>query len=164
MSNKQGFGLVETIVAMGIFIMLVSGGAGFVLQSLRVNRLSGNVTDATLYAAEGIEAARSIKYQGWTTPFLATTCTSSCGVSSSGGFWAWNGTNNTKPPYTRVITVTDVSRDGSGNVVASGGTNDANTKKITSTVNWNFIAARPETITLITYLTNWAKSIIGNWP
>jgi len=148
---------------MGIFIILVSTGAGFTLPSLRMNRLGGNVTDATFYAAEGLEAAKSIRYQGWTTPFLATSCSGGCGVSASSGFWAWNGVNNTKPPYTRAITVSSVGRDGSGNIVASGGTDDPNTKKVTSAVNWNFIAARPETISLVTYVTNWVKSIIGNW-
>jgi len=148
---------------MGIFVILISSGAGFVLPSLQMNRLSGNVTDATLYAQEGIEAVRSIRNQGWNAPFLGTICSGGCGISTGSGFWAWNGGNNTKPPYTRVITVLDVLRDGVGNVVASGGVNDPNTKKVTSTVSWSFTATRPQTVSLVTYMTNWRKAIGGNW-
>ena len=144
---------------MGIFIILVSTGAGFTLPALRMNRLGGNVTDATLYAAEGLEAAKSIRNQGWTTPFLATSCSGGCGISTGGGFWAWNGANTTKPPYTRTITVTSVERDGNGTIVASGGTDDPNTKKVTSTVTWDFIVARPETVSLVLYVTNWKTAV-----
>lgn len=144
---------------MGIFIILVSTGAGFTLPSLRMNRLGGNVTDATFYATEGLEAVKSIRNQGWTTPFLASSCSAGCGISASGGLWAWNGTNNIKTPYTRTITVSAVGRDGSGNIVSSGGTDDPNTKKVTSTVTWNFTTARPETVSLVAYVTNWKTAV-----
>ena len=159
----SGFLLIETIVAMAIFIIIATAGAGFVLPSLRMNRLSGTLTDGMFFATEGLEAARSIKNQGWATPFLATNCLGGCGISTASGYWAWNGSNNAKPPYTRVVTVSDVYRDGTGTVVTSGGTLDANTKKVTSVVNWLFTPLRTETVTLVTYLTNWGKKTFGNW-
>jgi len=160
----KGFGLVETIVAMAIFIILVSGGAAFTVPALRMNRLGGTMTDATLFAQEGIEAARSIKKQGWTIPFLATDCTGGCGISVSGGVWVWSGTTNTKPPFLRTIVVSSVSRDGSGTIVSSGGVDDPDTKKVTVTVTWSVSPTRPETVTLVTYLTNWGGQNVTPTP
>jgi hypothetical protein len=61
--------------------------------------------------------------------------------------------------FNRTITVTDVQRDGANNIVASGGINDPDTKKVTSRVNWNFSPSRNNTVSLSTYLTNFRKAI-----
>lgn len=111
--NKKykGFGLIEVIVAMGIFVIIATTGVTTVVHTLSVNRLGDEETEAYLFAQEGIEAARSIKNKGWTTPFLATNCTSGCGLSSGGGSWVFSGSNNTLSAgggrnYTRTVTVT----------------------------------------------------------
>lgn len=40
-----------------------------------------------------------------------------------------------------------------------GGSIDPNTRKVTSTTTWNFTSARPESVILTSYLTNWAATI-----
>lgn len=166
--NKKykGFGLIEVIVAMGIFVIIATTGVTTVVHTLSVNRLGDEETEAYLFAQEGIEAARSIKNKGWTTPFLATNCTSGCGLSSGGGSWVFSGSNNTLSAgggrnYTRTVTVTQAQRDGSGNIVDSGGTADSDLYKVTSTVDWDFTTARANSVSLSTYFTRWDKQI-GN--
>ncbi len=163
--NQLGFGIIETIVAMALFIVFAATGIVTVVGSFTTNRLGDEETEASFYAQAGIEAVRSIKNQGWSAPFTATTCETGCGLSNASGSWAWSGSNNVSNGFTRTITVSAVQRNGEGVIVPSGGTNDADTKKITSTVTWNFTPLRNNIVSFTTYLTNFAKSIItlGNW-
>ena len=161
--ESMGFGMVELIVAIGIWIVLVASGTVFVLGGFEVNRLADEQNKASSLAQEGLEAGYSIKKQGWNTPFLATNCITGCGVGNVSNTWGYLGSNNVFDKYTRQVFITPVSRDSTGNIVSSGGTDDPNTKKITSTVTWNFSPLRNEKISLINYVTNYAKRIIGNW-
>jgi len=157
MKRNRSFSLVEVILAIAIFVILAVSGMTLVLHSFSVNKLGEEQTNAGLYAQEGIEGVRSIKDQYWSN-LVADAETK--GLWYSNGYWEFNGTNDTKDKYTRIILVSAVNRDGNGNIVESGGTLDANTMKVTSTVNWNFSTARNNSITHITYLTNFRKPIV----
>lgn len=157
--STKAFGLMETIIAMAIILIISATTITTVLQSFSATRLGDEKTESVLYAQEGVEAVRSIRNQGWTTPFLATDCSLGCGLTTGSGYWEFSGTNNTLGKFTRQITVSPVERDGNGDVVESGGTDDPDTKKVTSTVSWDFTTARSNTTTLVTYLTNFVKTI-----
>jgi prepilin-type N-terminal cleavage/methylation domain-containing protein len=161
--NKQGFSIIEIIVAMGIFLLIAVSAVTTILGSFSTNRLGEEETTAYLFALEGMEAAKSIRNQGWNSPFLTTNCSSGCGIANNAGVWQWNGSNNTSGKYTRNITVSDVRRNGSGAIVESGGTLDANAKKITSSVTWNFTPTRSNTVSLYTYVTNFLKQVTELW-
>ena len=161
MKNRDGFGIIEFIVAMGIFLIIGASGATNIISSFSSNRLADEETQASLYAQEGIEAVKSIKNQGWQSPFLDTDCSISCGVGIIGASWTWMGTENIFGKFTRTIEVSDVFRDSANNIVSSGGSKDPSTKKITSTVVWNFSPSRQNNISLSTYLTNFRKPIGG---
>lgn len=160
---KAGFGIIEIIVAMGIFVILAVSGAVTVVGSFSTNRLGDEETQANIYAQEGIEAVRSIKNQGWSDPFLATDCSSGCGVDASGGNWIFSGSSDTIDGFTRVVTVNQAQRNGSNDIVMSGGTADSDTYQVESTVTWNFTPTRSNTVSLVTYLTNFRKAIGGDW-
>lgn len=158
--NQKGFSVVEVILAAALFMILATGSVAVILQGLDSNRLGEEQTVATQYASEGIEATRSIKNQN----FASLVNSAGTGISRVGTVWTFSGSNNTlSSKYIRVLTVSDVQRDGSGNIVASGGTLDPLTKKVTSTVSWNFTPTRSNSVVLNTYLTNWKKAIVGNW-
>jgi Tfp pilus assembly protein PilV len=164
-SNRvsDGFSIIEVIVAMGLFVTIAVLGVVTVAGSFSTNRLGDEETEARILAQQGIEVARSLKNQGWTSPFLATNCTSGCGVAAPSSAYTWSGSNNVIGKYTRTIAVNDVQRSISGAIVSSGGTVDADTKKVTSTVNWSFTPTRSNSVQLVTYLTNFRKSIGGLW-
>lgn len=168
MKNKKlqqsGFSLIEVVLAAAIFMLFSTSAVVVVLGGLNANRLGAEETVANQFAAEGIEAVKSIKNQAYTSVVNST----GTGVVRTGGVWTFTGappnntlTHNVSDNYTRVIKVESVNRDGSGNIVTTGGTLDPDTKKITSTVNWNFNAARPESVVLSTYLSDWRKPIGG---
>lgn len=153
--KNNGFSIVEVMLAVALFMIFATGMVGAVLYGLDNNRLSGEQLIANQYAAEGLEAARSIKNQAYTNLVNST----GTGIAQVGNVWTFSGTNNIYDKYTRVITVVDVERDANGNIVASGGALDPNSKKIVSTVSWNFTSARANSVVLTTYLTNW-KAVV----
>jgi hypothetical protein len=114
---------------------------------------------AANYARQGIEIARSIRAQGWTTPFLATDCSLGCGATQSNNQWAWSGSSITNGNFSVSIFVNDVQRDANNLIVQSNGTNDPDSKKITARVQWTSTLGNRKSLTTSTYLTNWKKSI-----
>lgn len=156
----KGFSVIEVLLAAAMFMIFSVATGTVVLQGFSGNRLGEEQTIASQYATEGLEAARSVKNQA----FSNLVNSAGVGIVQSGGVWTFSGANNQFGPsnkYTRVLSVTDVLRDGSGNIVASGGTLDPDTKKITSTVSWNFGPSRPDSVVLTTYLTDFRKSILA---
>lgn len=156
----KGFSVIEVLLAAAIFMIFSVATGTVVLQGFSGNRLGEEQTIANQYAAEGIEAVKSIKNQAFSNLVNAA----GTGILQSGGVWTFSGANNQFGPnnkYSRVITVSDVRRDGSGNIVSSGGVLDPDSKKITSTVSWNFGPSRPDSVTLSTYLTNFRRPILS---
>ncbi|OGH16612.1 MAG: hypothetical protein A3C97_02575 [Candidatus Levybacteria bacterium RIFCSPHIGHO2_02_FULL_37_11] len=160
--KKNGFSVIEVILAAALFMIIATGSITVILQGLDSNRLGEEQTVANQYATEGMEAVRSIKNQN----FANLVNSAGTGVAQSGGVWIFSGTNNTNTfnpvgKYTRAIKVESVYRDAvppAGNIVTSG-TLDPDTKKITSTVSWNFTPSRANSVQLISYLSDWRKPI-----
>lgn len=156
--KQSGFSMIEIILAVGLFIILVSGTMGTVLNGYGLNRLSEEQNIATQYASEGIEAIKSIRNQS----FATLNNTASTGLDQSGGTWTLSGTNNQFGPnnkFIRTISIESVNRDGSGNIVSSGGSLDGNTKKVTSTVAWNFSPTINDSVILTAFITNFRQAI-----
>jgi len=164
-AEGYGFSLLEVILAVALFLILTTGGITLIVQSYNSNRLGAEFATATEFASEGIEAVKSIKNQA----FSNLVDSSGTGVERVGGVWTFGGSDDTlihssEDNFIRIIKVEPVNRDGTppaGNIVSSGGITDPDTKKITSTVTWNFNSARPETMSLVTYLSDWEKPISG---
>lgn len=168
-NGQKGMSILEVVLAGAVFVIFATGAVRSLLQNYNANRTGAEYTVATQFASEGIEAVKSIKNQGFSNVDL----TAGCGLVQSGTIWDFqtvctNNTlvHNTGDNYIRTIKVESVNRDAvppAGNIALSG-TNDPDTKKITSTVTWNFSAGRPETMSLITYLSDWIKPIISGGP
>ncbi len=158
MKLNEGFGIIEIVIAVSIFVIIAVSAVSTVIGSFSTNRLGDEQTEATVFAEQGLEAAKSIKNRGWTTQFLATNCATACGIGTSGSAWAWAGTNNVSGKFTRVVQVQPVQRNISGDIVESGGTNDPDTRKIISTVNWNFSPTRNNSVVLTSYVSRFDMS------
>jgi len=154
--KTAGFSVIEVMIAAAVFIIFASGSVAVVLQGFDFNRTGAEMTIANQYASEGIEAIRSLKNQSFGN-LTSTFCVTGTGLNQVGGLWVLtgSGTSDVFQKYTRVIKICDTQRDGSGNIVNSGGQVDTSTKKVTTTVSWNLTPTRTNSIVLTTYLTNW---------
>ena len=149
--NQNGQSLLELLIAMAIFVLVVSSIMFLVLDTHTANRLGGEHTKAALMTQEGYEGVMSIRNSGW-----RNLTDGDFGLDASSGQWELQGAPNIiDNRYVRKVTIGPVNRDGTGAIVETGGTVDFDTKKVTTTTNWDFTTARHSEITLEAYLTNW---------
>ena len=154
---KRGFSVVEIIIAVAVFGIVSIAAITTSLQTLSTNRLSDEYARGSYLATEGVEAARSIREQNWANLVAGT-----YGVASISGKWQFSGSNNALGKFNRTVAVSAVNRN-AGAIVTTGGSVDANTMKVDSTVSWNFTPLRTNTITQSTYLTYFDKAIAVSW-
>lgn len=152
--RRDGFTIVEVILAMGLFAIVVGGGVGAAVRAFSANRLGEEESQALFLANEGIEAARAIADRDYFNLVNGT-----YGLATGEGIWEFSGSSQALGKFTRQVVISNVFRDAQGKIVSSGGTLDLFTKRVESRVSWNFVPSRTEAIALKTYFTYWLESI-----
>jgi Tfp pilus assembly protein PilV len=147
---KSGQSILEIIIAVAIFTLSMSSVVVLYLGVFKTNLKNNERLRADLYLQEGLEAMRSIRDYNYSQ--LVNTTTG--GLSRTSGYWLLTGSPETLGQFTRTIRVEDVQRNSSCNIVASGGTVDSNSKKVTVTITWDYDGV-PGTTSAIEYLNNW---------
>jgi len=140
----KGQTLVELLIAIGIFVVVVSSFAFFILNSYVSGRLAKEITIANFLAEEGIEATRSIRDNYWN-----DLTTGTHGLVISENTWIFQGAEEDFSTLLnngiRKIIIEDLSLA------------DPDRKKVISKVAWQFRPDRTQEINLVSYLTNWQK-------
>ncbi len=153
---KRGDLLIELILAIGLLATMATMAIATMSGLLSLNRTAQENEVASLYAEEGVEAVRAIRDRDWNDLSDGTH-----GLNWNGTQWEWQGTSDQRDKYARQVEVATARRDSQGNLVASGGTADPNTKMITVRVSWQVGPNRPGQVELKTYLTRWRKAQLG---
>jgi len=151
--KNKGQSLIEFVVAIGILVIITASGTTALLSSLSINRFSKEEIQASGYAQEGLEAAKSIRNQDWDNLANGT-----YGIDDSSGSWKFADSSNILlSKFTRVIKVEDAELE--GEILSE-------TKKITSTVSWNHVPSKTSRVKYVTYLTDWqtTKSYVPGGP
>jgi type II secretory pathway pseudopilin PulG len=157
--NKKGSSIIEIIVAIGIFIMVSSSIVVLVLGSYGTSLRDIENLQADMYLQQGFEAVRSIGNYSF-----AGLTNGTYGLSRASGYWAFSGSSDVNGQFARTVTITDVNRDTSScAIVASGGTSDVSSKKITVTIAWDLETGQHTSVSSSQYLTDWKNpSLCGN--
>ena len=140
---NKGQSLIELLIAMAVFVLVVSAITFLILDSYIAHRAGREVTLATFLAEEGLEATRSIRDNDWD-----DLIDGNHGIATSIDGWIFQGTEE------------DISNqlgEGIRKVIVES--LDADRKKVQSQITWEFTRARPQEIILVTYLTNWQKEV-----
>ncbi len=155
---NYGFGLIETIVAMGLFLVFAVAGVSTILHSYSINRLSDEETKAKLYTQEAIEAVKSIKNENWGS---ITPSAGSYGLQSTNGYWELIGSQDSfdDGTFTRRVFIEEARRNAAGDIVETGGSIDPDTYKVTARTEWQFAPNRNNASEMATYITNWTKPV-----
>jgi len=138
----QGQSLIELLIAMGVFILVISVIAFLVIDAYVADRLGKELTQATFLAEQGLEVARSIRNNDWSSLSVGDH-----GIATLGGSWTFSGTSDTVDKFTRVVTVETI---------------DSTRKKVTSQITWDLTDLRPQDVSLVEYLTDWGETISTN--
>jgi len=141
MKLKNGFSLLELVLAIAIFSVSSIGLATMLIDANLSTKTSSDRIEALLYAKEGVEAVRAIRDADWT-----DLTDGNHGLISSGGVWAFSGSSDTiASKYTRTVNIEAVS---------------ASTKNVSVTVAWDITVTRPVSVVLTTVLTNWVSATV----
>jgi hypothetical protein len=151
--SRAGQSLVEIVIALSIGAILIGFSTGIIVLILRSNLESGRVQIAANIGNQLTDNVKVVAVQNWhniynlskgsanhyyidttTTPFTATTTEEQVTVE---GF-----------VYTRYFYLENVSRDSSGFIVGSGGTDDPSTQRVTVSTSWE----NNEGIELVSYI------------
>lgn len=150
---RTGFGLIEIVVGSAIFALSILGISSYYQQALQVSQKTGKFVQAGFLLEEGMEIAKYFRDGSWSNISNLTDGTTYY-LSWNGTSWATSTTNTfVDGTFERTLVMNNVNRDSNDDVVSSGGTLDAGTKKVTISVSWNERGATT-TKTISTYLTN----------
>lgn len=140
---KQGFSIVEALLAGSVFALMVTALFGAYIYSIESISSAGNRGRAAELAEEALEAVRNLRDNNYSNLTDGTH-----GLSISGNTWNLSGASDTVGIFTRSTEITSV---------------DAKRKQISSTVTWPVGPQRTSSITFITYLTDWRALGAGSW-
>lgn len=152
-SWSAGTLLVELLIVMGLMALLLPALAGAIITSKQGEVQRDQRIAATALIQEATEAIRSIRENDWQS--VATN--GSYHPEISGSSWILVPSSETIDGLTREIVISDVSRDSSGAIVSSGGTNDPSTKQVQIIVTWN--DPLPGEISSSLYLTRYLDNL-----
>jgi len=153
MKLNRGFGLIEIIIGSAILATSLLGISSYYQQSLKVSRTTAQTVQTSLLLEESLEVAKFFRDTSWTNISAPATGTTFY-LSFNGTNWATSTTNTyIDGTFERTIRLDDVYRDGTDDIVSTGGTLDVGTRKVTATVSW-WDHTATTTRTIATYLTN----------
>lgn len=131
--NLKGQTLIELILAMGLAVIIfpalltgfMTSREGKVQQGLRVQ--------AVALLKESEQAVKSVRNNDWS----AIAVNGTYHPILSGSVWALASDSAVTNNFTQVIAISDVNRNSSGDIVASGGVVDPSTKQVVITISWS---------------------------
>lgn len=137
--NKEGFGLIEIIIAATIGIAVLLAAATYLNFSLRVAMEDINQIEALYFAKSSLEQARAVRDEDWENINALVRGDEyyfEADISSPPKWIAVPG-NKTVSRYVIQVVLSDVYRDAvSNNIISEGGVLDPETLKITSNVSY----------------------------
>lgn len=144
--------LVELVVALAVLSVMIVGGYGVFQLGVNTVDRARQYTLAEFLAHDLIELTTSKRNENWNSlvagdyhfvedPLL--------GILFASGAETIN-------EFTRVVTLSEVQRNGSQQIVQSEGTVDPDTMKVVATVSWTYRGQNFQ-VQLTHYLTNWQK-------
>ena len=154
-SYKEGFTVIEIMVVVAILLSAFVGILGLLTFSLQISTLIRETNQANFLAQDTLEAVRNFRDGTvWDVNGLETLTTDVAyhpeKTADNPPKWTMVQGEEIVNGFSRKIVFGSAERDSNDNIVASGGTNDPQTKKTTTTISW-----KGKKVEIITYLTDW---------
>ncbi|MFA5009369.1 MAG: hypothetical protein WC534_02175 [Candidatus Paceibacterota bacterium] len=143
--STKGFSLIEAILSVTLLGMIAVSLGSILIYSQQGSRLSGDRSQASFLAEQGLEAIRNIRDNDFSTLSSGT-----YGLTTTGNQWALSPTYpEIIDIFSREIEISDLGLDRKMIKVKVGWTDNGNYREVEE----------------ITYLTNWMKLgiVIGDW-
>ena len=126
---SKGFGLIEIIVGSAILTVSLAAVATYFQKSLQFNQDNKKIVQASFLLEEGLEVVKFFRDTSWLN-ISGLTSNTSYYLKFDGTKWATSTSNVfVDNLFERKLVINNVSRDANDDIVSSGGTNDADTKR-----------------------------------
>ena len=136
---KRGQSLIEVLIATTLAAIFIGGAVIAIGAALKTSATNKGKNQVNVLANQLSEVLVSTSKGNWHGIYDVTKG-NDYQITLSGSVWTISSGQETGTlnniPYKRYFQVTNVNRDGSGNIVTSGGTDDPNTQKITIYVKY----------------------------
>ena len=137
-NKKRGLSLIEVVVGASIIGSSLVAIIGLYGGLTRMSYDNTARIQAAMLAEEGIEAADLMRDSGWTSQIASLSNGTTYRFVWHGGTWkATTSVFMIDNKFDRTFVLSAVSRDGSSNIVTSGGSVDSGTRKIAVSVAWS---------------------------
>jgi hypothetical protein len=148
----RAFNTVELLTVVGMTAVLATAGYQIFRLAVTTQARTKDFITAELLARDLVELTISKRNEDWNS--LANGQYYFVEDPTDGFLFAAG--EETIDYFTRSVTIADVNRDGSGDIVASGGNLDEDVKSVTATVEWTY-RDRNFLVEIVQYLTNWRR-------
>lgn len=142
---------IELLTAVSVFAVVATLGYQVFASSVRTVQFAQDYAQGELLARDLLELTTALRNEDWNALSVGQYY-----ITESGGDYSFTAGTETVGKFTRSVTLSAVERDGSGNIVASGGTVDPDVYRATAIVTWSFNSINFD-VTLTQYLTNWRR-------
>ncbi len=152
--KENGFGLLEVVIGVAIISVSIFSLTAVSSLALRIAEENTKEIQAVFLAEEGLEALRVLRDSSWLGNIATLNSSTDYFLNFSEGKWQVASSNiYIDGIFERKFSLQNINRDSNDDIVASGGSNDPNTKKFTVSVSW---LSRKGTTTrsISTYSTN----------
>lgn len=146
--------MVEILIAVAIIVVALLMLFSMATVIIKEHGGANKTSQAVGLAQEALEATRSFRNgTSWPTNGLGTLTIGApyhpqlTGVPPQ---WELAEGEETVGIFKRKIIFSNARRDAGGNIIDSGGVEDANTKKVEAVISWE-----GKSINIVAYLTNW---------
>lgn len=150
--TEKGISLVEVVVGSAIILLALTGLIAAYNIFIRAGGATLNTIQASYLLEEGVEAVTVLRDYGWTSNIANLSAGTKYYLSWNGSRWISTTVATTTGIYTRYFTLQNVNRDANDNI-ATVGTLDPGTKKLTINVSWQS-SATTTSRSVSTYITN----------
>lgn len=157
MGQNRGFGLLEIVIAVSIISATIFSLSFVFLISNKLAAESSNKMRANFLAEEALDALKLLRDTSWNANLAGLNTGTNYYLSFSPTASSWNISASSGAfidgLFERRITVENVNRNASDDIVSSGGSNDPDTRKFNAMISWSERSGTT-TITVSTYLTD----------
>ncbi len=134
---QKGFGMVEIIIASAIMGAVIVSVISVYHSLAEISLQNTPHVQAAFLLEEGVEVVKVIRDTSWSGIASSTVGTVyQFRWNQSNSTWTTTTTPQVVDIFTRTVIFSNVNRDADFNIVSTGGTLDANTRKATIQVSW----------------------------
>lgn len=151
MRKRKAFTLIEIEIAMFLFVIFIGAAASLYFTSSFSSNIKLDQTKASLYATEGIEIVKNLKYDS----FINLSDGSFTLNRSGDEFSLGSGTETLEGIYDRSVLIEPVYRNASGDIDDAGAVLDSLMKKVTVSVSWNSPLSGNHSVNAVQYMSDW---------